>query len=143
VSRLFRNVPIVNYLEMSPLLCRRRTFTLHSQSRDEGFGGKGRQLSPFPPLISVLNSTLRIAYVLLRAFLLSVFEDVLAFCLSLAFSKQNFALGSPQSNDGGVAEPYHPRSGPAVGHTTIHSEASLLATMGGGSSAFFDQVGFR
>ena len=47
---LFRNVPIVNYLEMSPFCwCRRRTFTLHSQSQDRRRGGKGRQLSPFPP----------------------------------------------------------------------------------------------
>ena len=50
MSTLIRNVPIVNLLEVSPfVLMWSRTSQWHSMSRVGGRGGKGRQLSPFPP----------------------------------------------------------------------------------------------
>jgi hypothetical protein len=43
LSKLIRNVPVVNLLEMSLLLMLSRTSQWHSMSRVGGRGGKGRQ----------------------------------------------------------------------------------------------------
>jgi len=93
-------------LEMSRLLMLSRTSQWHSMSRVGGRGGKGRQLSPFPPAHRLIE--LHCAH---REYVL-LFSPPFLFLRVPRFPEKNFAPGSTKSDDcqlcGPIASPLWP-----------------------------------
>ena len=127
MSKLFRNVPIVSELEMSPFWCRAEHGSGTVRARVRGRGGKGAAIErPFPPAHRLIK-----------------FDCT--HLLVLRFPEKNFAPGWPQRGELQLGRAIASPSLALVSLVAarIHSEASRLATMRSGISAFFDQVGFR
>ena len=107
-------------------------------SRVGGRGGKGRQLSPFPPAHRLIE--LHCAH---REYVLLFFPPFL-FLRVPRFPEKNFAPGLTKSDDSQLCGPISipALALPFVAATRIQSEADTRATARAGISAFARQFGF-